>query len=131
MQTDLVQGWNFGHLIHFLKWQPLHPKYLHRGKISHQNLANNYVRRPTLLFNIVLTCINSYLLPMCKEIVILKIWWLYIYIYIYRSMRVQTPVMLLHSLSNKYPWEKYESPYPPIYGLNSTTTVLLKGWIWH
>ena len=22
-------------------------------------------------------------------------------------------------------WERYESPYPPSYGLNSTTTVLL------
>ena len=25
----------------------------------------------------------------------------------------------------KYPWERYEPPYPPSYGLNSTTTVLL------
>ena len=24
----------------------------------------------------------------------------------------------------KYPWERYEPPYPPSYGLNSTTTVL-------
>ena len=32
---------------------------------------------------------------------------------------------LLHSLSGKYPWERYEPPYPPSYGLNSTTTVLL------
>ena len=24
----------------------------------------------------------------------------------------------------KYPWERYEPPYPPNYGLNSTTTVL-------
>ena len=22
-------------------------------------------------------------------------------------------------------------PYPPSYGLNSTTTVLFKGWVWH
>ena len=29
------------------------------------------------------------------------------------------------------PWERYEPPYPPSYGLNSTTTVLLEGWIWH
>ena len=28
------------------------------------------------------------------------------------------------SLSGKYPWERYEPPYPPSYGLNSTTTVL-------
>ena len=28
------------------------------------------------------------------------------------------------SLSGKYPWERYETPYPPSYGLNSTTTVL-------
>ena len=26
---------------------------------------------------------------------------------------------------NQYPWERYEPPYPPSYGLNSTTTVLL------
>ena len=38
---------------------------------------------------------------------------------------------LLHSLSGKYPWEKYESPYPPSYGLNSTTTVLLGEWSWY
>ena len=25
----------------------------------------------------------------------------------------------------------YESPYPPSYGLNSTTTVLLREWLWH
>ena len=29
------------------------------------------------------------------------------------STRVRTPVALLHSLSDKYPWERYESPYPP------------------
>ena len=32
------------------------------------------------------------------------------------SKRVQTPVMLLCSLSDKYPLERYESPYPPSYG---------------
>ena len=42
------------------------------------------------------------------------------------SKRVQTPVTLLSSLSDKYPWKRYEPPYPPSYGLNSTTTVLLK-----
>ena len=42
-----------------------------------------------------------------------------------RSKRVRTPVALLRSLSGKYPWERYEPPYPPSYGLNSTTTVLL------
>ena len=30
-----------------------------------------------------------------------------------------------YSLSDKYPWERYEPPYPPSYRLNSTTTVLL------
>ena len=40
-----------------------------------------------------------------------------------RSMRVRTPVALLRSLSGKYPWERYETPYPPSYGLYSTTTV--------
>ena len=38
---------------------------------------------------------------------------------------------LLRSLSGKYPWERYELPYPPSYGLNSTTTVLLGEWLWH
>ena len=42
-----------------------------------------------------------------------------------RSKRVRTPVALLRSLSGKYPWERYEPPYPPSCGLNSTTTVLL------
>ena len=41
------------------------------------------------------------------------------------SKRVRTPVALLRSLLGKYPWEKYEPSYPPSYGLNSTTTVLL------
>ena len=48
-----------------------------------------------------------------------------------RCKRVQTPVTLLHSLLDKYSWERYEPLYPPIYGLNSTTTVLLGGWVWH
>ena len=41
-----------------------------------------------------------------------------------RCKRVRTPVTLLSLLSDKYPWERYEPPYPPRYGLNSTTTVL-------
>ena len=43
--------------------------------------------------------------------------------------RVRTPVALLRSLSGKYPWERYEPPYPPNYGLNSKTTVLLGEYI--
>ena len=39
--------------------------------------------------------------------------------------RVRTPVALLRSLSRKYPWERYEPPYPSSYGLNRTITVLL------
>ena len=35
------------------------------------------------------------------------------------------------SLSGKYPWERYETPYPPSYGLNSTTTVIQGEWRWH
>ena len=41
-------------------------------------------------------------------------------------MRVPTPVAPLRSLSGKYPWERYEPPYPASYGLNSTTTVFLR-----
>ena len=37
----------------------------------------------------------------------------------------------LRSLLGKYPWERNEPPYPPSYGLNKTTTVLLGGWLWH
>ena len=47
-----------------------------------------------------------------------------------RSKRARTPFALLRSFSDKYPWERYE-PYPPRYGLNSTITVLLEGWIQH
>ena len=46
-----------------------------------------------------------------------------------RSTRVRSPVLLLCSLSGKYPWERYEPPYPSRYGLNST--VLLGEWLWH
>ena len=42
-----------------------------------------------------------------------------------RSKRVRTPVALLCSLPVIYPWERYEPPYPPCYGLNSTTTVTI------
>ena len=42
-----------------------------------------------------------------------------------RNKRDRTPVTLWRSLSVKYPWERYEPPYPPSYGLNSTTSVLL------
>ena len=42
-----------------------------------------------------------------------------------RRKRVRTPVTLLRSLSGKYHWERYEPPYPPSYGLNSTSTVLV------
>ena len=48
-----------------------------------------------------------------------------------RSKRVHTPVTLLRSLSGKYSWKRYEHPYPPSAGLNSTTTVLLGEWLWH
>ena len=48
-----------------------------------------------------------------------------------RSERVQTPVTLFRSLSDKHPWERYETPYPPCYGSNSTTILLLERWLWH
>ena len=46
-------------------------------------------------------------------------------------VKVLTPVALLRLLSGKYPWERYEPPYPPSYGLNSATAVLLGEWLWH
>ena len=48
-----------------------------------------------------------------------------------RCKRIRTPVALLRSLSDKYPWERYEPPYPPSYGFKSITAVLLERWIWH
>ena len=42
------------------------------------------------------------------------------------------PIEQLHSLLNIYHWEKYEIFHLfPCMSLNSTTTVLLQGWIWH
>ena len=46
-----------------------------------------------------------------------------------RSKRVRTPVALLRSVSDKYPWERYEPSLS--YELNSTITVFLEEWIWH
>ena len=43
---------------------------------------------------------------------------------------VQIPLGLLRSLLDKYPLESYEPPYPPSYGLSSSATVFLEGWIW-
>ena len=37
-------------------------------------------------------------------------------------------VTLLRSLSDKYPCEKHEPPYPPSYALNIITAVL-EGWL--
>ena len=34
---------------------------------------------------------------------------------------------LLRSLSDKYPWERYEPSYPPSYELNSTTIIRFEG----
>ena len=33
------------------------------------------------------------------------------------------------SLSDQYPWERYEPPYPLSNCLNNTTTLLLEGWL--
>ena len=44
------------------------------------------------------------------------------------SKRVQTPVVLIRSLSDIYPWERYEPSYPPRYGLNSISFVL-EAWL--
>ena len=34
-------------------------------------------------------------------------------------------ILLLRSLSDKYPWERYEPPYPPSYGLNRRMALAL------
>ena len=64
---------------------------------------------------------------------------IYIYIYIYIYIHIHICIWTVESQyasSNpshattfnlsKYPWERYEAPYPPSYWLNSTTTVFLK-----
>ena len=47
-----------------------------------------------------------------------------------QALSIRTPGALLWSLSDKYHWEKYEPSYPPSYGLNTITAVLLEGWLW-
>ena len=37
----------------------------------------------------------------------------------------------VHFRANTLGKERYEPLYPPSYGLNSTTTVLLREWLWH
>ena len=44
---------------------------------------------------------------------------------------LSTPLYIYISISGKYPWERYEPSYPPSYGLNSTTIVLLGEWLWY
>ena len=46
-----------------------------------------------------------------------------------RVVLVNVIVQLLRLLSDKYPCERYEPPYPPSNGLNSITAVLLEGWL--
>ena len=36
-----------------------------------------------------------------------------------------------HSRYYAHLWVSYEPPYPPCFGLNSTSTVLLERWLWH
>ena len=33
--------------------------------------------------------------------------------------------------SGKYCWERYEALYPTSYGINSTSIILLQGWLWY
>ena len=47
------------------------------------------------------------------------------------SMTILNVSTKKNSLSGTYPREMYEPSYPPSYGLNSTTTVLLGEWPWH
>ena len=50
---------------------------------------------------------------------------------IYKTKSFGHYTTILRSLSDKYSSERYEPPYLPSYGLNSTNTVLLEIWIWH
>ena len=40
---------------------------------------------------------------------------------------VRTPAALLCSHLDKYPWERYEPPFPSLYGLDSTTSKKKEG----
>ena len=48
-----------------------------------------------------------------------------------RNKRVRCPLTLLVSLSDKYPWGRYEPPYPPGYGLYNTSIFLQERWLCH
>ena len=45
--------------------------------------------------------------------------------------QARTPVALLRSLSDKYPWERSEFLYLRSSGLNNTNSVLLQSWLWN
>ena len=63
---------------------------------------------------------------------------LFVYIYYPRGVmvkamdcRIVVREFVLQSRYDGYFRARYEPPYPPSYGLNSNTTVLLWKWLWH
>ena len=86
----------------------------------HQKLFTNVLYYVVPSYFIWLTGLSGWMRSQCKRVLTLI-----------APLRVRTPVALLRLLSGKYHWERYEPPYPPSYGLNSTTTVLLGEKLWH
>ena len=102
---------NFYHKVKYIKKKT---QNLYKSLFYHQKIGENY--------NKLYSCQKDSLACLPKFVSSLRG---YPHGLQNRSKRVHTPVVLLHSLSGKYPRERYESPYPPSNGLNSTTTVLL------
>ena len=55
--------------------------------------------------------------------------WLLKYLHLLRKNTLNSKIKAVRV--DQYPWGRYEPPYPPSYGLNSTTTVLLGEWLWY
>ena len=56
-----------------------------------------------------------------KHILRVSMWW---------KQQTAEPRYYVH-FQKKYLWERCEPPYPPSYGLDSNTTVLLGEWLWY
>ena len=48
-----------------------------------------------------------------------------------RGLKVTDFEHQLRSYRTNYTWERYEYLYPTSYVLDSTTTILQRGWFWH
>ena len=140
-----------GKVEQFKEWGSTHPYTSCVVAIEKRNFGLSSTKVLILLYIYIYICVcvciyiyvyicTHVYVYICTYVYVYICVYIYIYIYMFeqiigglqnRSKRVRTPVALLHSLSGKYPWERYEPPYPSSYGLNSTATVLLWEWLWH